>query len=138
MGVLGEETAGGRLEGGETGRWVRAGGAGRGIEVLSGEGEMRRAKSGLPFRERAGAPKARRPVPKGDVQGRWQGIQGLPLKLAVSQASGLTATGQSPPLLSRRPPLVLEKGPRLNARVTVSSHCINNRIFVSDTCILPG
>lgn len=39
--------------------------------------------------------KVRRPAPKGTVQGRWQGIWGLPLKPAASQGSELIATGHS-------------------------------------------
>lgn len=37
----------------------------------------------------------RRLVVKGAVQGRWQGIQGLPLQPAESQGSELMATGQN-------------------------------------------
>lgn len=44
------------------------------------------------------------------------------------------------PLLSGRPPLVLEKGPRLNTRVTASGvvtlSITQSWIFVSGTCIL--
>ena len=36
----------------------------------------------------------RRQVPKGTAQGRWQGIQGLPWRPAVSQGSELTAAGR--------------------------------------------
>lgn len=92
-----EEKAGWGLERGELGRWVRAGSAvrlARGLK-LSQRRRDEESKAGAAVWGKVWHFYMRRLVVKGAVQGRWQGIQGLPLQPAESQGSELMATGQN-------------------------------------------
>lgn len=88
---------GGGLERGELGRWVRAGSAVRlaGGLKLSERRRHEESKAGAAVWGKVWHFYVRRLVLKGAVQGRWQGIQGLPLQPAVSQGLELMATGQN-------------------------------------------
>lgn len=92
-----EEKTGWGLERGELGRWVRAGSAvrlARGLK-LSQRRRDEESKAGAAVWGKVWHFYMRRLVVKGAVQGRWQGIQGLPLQPAESQGSELMATGQN-------------------------------------------